>query len=680
MPATSRVQVIIDAKDNASRVLKGFQGSLNALGRSASNVGADFRNLGKIALVAGVGLAALAVKAGMSAARIEELGFALHAIAKANNISTEAANESVKSLRGMNIAHAKAIQITSLFIQSQLELTDATKLANAAKDLAVIAGLDSSEATETLTRAIVMQRPMLLKQFGIVKGLDQIYKDYTETTGRAAGELTELEKRQAFLNAILGAGEKVMGTYDAAMGSVSKRYRSLTGRIIPDFVAQIGKAFDPALKVVIDDITGSIKEMSKWMEENESTISSWGKTFENAATKVLKSIKFIIKHKEIIVGVLVVIGVAVGALVVSFIAAHGAVMLIISGIILSVAAVLNVINNFKDGIQAWADAFSNAFSAIKGYFEDFGGRLNESVELWKRILSSFIGWYQKEYIEPAKEGMKVLEESFSMTSDQWADALGQTLADMDKWIVEMLVRFDIWQMNTDYYFQQVEQDMIVSFGNWLIKQREWLDLFNSSWSVGMNFWAETTKRTIKQWAHETYITLLHWSERVWLEAYLPLQQKIRSFVEEKMNQWRVGIPMIWKEIADRWIFQLDRIGNSFRTLGGKIDEARSKVSAWWSRVQEARQAGGEFQTGGIVSGPIGTPVLAKVHAGERIIPAGVSPAPTGGGAGGITFEVNIGMYVGTETEKRNIARELYGALVQVAQAQNKSVSELMGEV
>lgn len=680
MPATSKVQVIIDAKDNASRVLKGFQGQLGALGKSVSNVGADFRNLGKIALIAGAGLAALAVKAGMSAARIEELGFALHAIAKANDISTEAANESVKSLRGMNIAHAKAIQITSLFIQSQLELTDATKLANAAKDLAVIAGLDSSEATETLTRAIVMQRPMLLKQFGIVKGLDQIYKDYSETTGAVASELTELEKRQAFLNAILGAGEKVMGTYDAAMGSVSKRFRSLTGRIIPDFVAQIGKAFDPALKVVIDDITSSIKEMSKWMGENESTINSWGKTFENAATKVLKSIKFIIRHKEIIVGVLVAIGVAVGALVVSFIAAHGAVMLIITGIILSVAAVLNVINNFKDGVQVWADAFSNAFSAIKGYFEDFGVRLNESVGLWKGILSSFIGWYQKEYIEPANEGMRILRESFAMTSEQWADALGQTLADMDNWIVGMIVRFQTWKTNTSATMQETEEDIIISMGNWMIKTIEFFELFKSSWTVGMEHWSSTTRRTIKSWAHETYITLLTWSENVWLNAYLPLQANIESFVKVKMEQWRKAIPMIWNEIADRWIFSLDRIGNAFRNLKGRIDEARGGISDWWTKVQEARAEGADFQTGGIVSGPIGAPVLARVHAGERIIPAGVSPTPVGGGAGSMVFEVNIGMYVGTETEKRNIARELYGALMQVAQAQNKSVSELMGEI
>ncbi len=48
------------------------------------------------------------------------------------------------------------------------------------------------------------------------------------------------------------------------------------------------------------------------------------------------------------------------------------------------------------------------------------------------------------------------------------------------------------------------------------------------------------------------------------------------------------------------------------------------------------------------------------------------------GFGGVSFEVNIGLYAGSETEKRNIARDLYQALLTVANAQNKTVQELMG--
>jgi uncharacterized membrane protein YeaQ/YmgE (transglycosylase-associated protein family) len=85
-----------------------------------------------------------------------------------------------------------------------------------------------------------------------------------------------------------------------------------------------------------------------------------------------------------------------------------------------------------------------------------------------------------------------------------------------------------------------------------------------------------------------------------------------------------------------------------------------------------------FQTGGIVPGPIGAPVPILAHGGERVTPTNLASKTTAGGSGGAVFNVYIGLYSGSETEKRNIAKQLYGALVQLAQSQNKSVRELMG--
>ena len=505
MPATTNVKVVVDAKDNASGVLRGLSSEFKKLGKSSENVANDFRTLGKVALAGAAGLVALGVKAGMSAARITELGFALTAIAKANNISQEAVDETVNSLRDMNIANAKALQITSLFIQSQLDLADATRVATAAKDLAIIAGLDSSEATETLTRAIIMQRPMLLKQFGIIAGLDQIYNKYAETINKSASELTELEKRQAFLNEILLAGEKVAGTYDAAMDSVSKRFRSLTGRIIPDFIAEIGKAFEPTLIVIIDTVSNAIKEMGKWIKENKDTLEIWGKKLGDVTAKGIilfgKFFKFIIDHKEIILGVLVAFGVGIGVLVVTFLIAHAAII----GIFIA--------------IVAWVAIFANAW---KGSFEKAKKAVNE---FWESVRDRFD---------------KVKEK------------------------VESVINF------------------------------------------------------------------------------------IKNLIENFKPKIKINI-------------DLPDIGK-----------------AWENLKTKARDIGiPGFQTGGIVSGPIGTPIPAIVHAGERIIPAGVQAS--GGGAGGsIALHVNIGLYAGTETEKRNIAQVLYNSLVQLAQSQNKNVAEFMG--
>ncbi len=83
------------------------------------------------------------------------------------------------------------------------------------------------------------------------------------------------------------------------------------------------------------------------------------------------------------------------------------------------------------------------------------------------------------------------------------------------------------------------------------------------------------------------------------------------------------------------------------------------------------------QTGGIVPGPIGAAVPIIAHAGERITPTDLARGGNSGG-GGVVFNVTVGLYAGSETEKRQIAKQLYGALLQVAQSQHKTVQEFMG--
>jgi hypothetical protein len=66
------------------------------------------------------------------------------------------------------------------------------------------------------------------------------------------------------------------------------------------------------------------------------------------------------------------------------------------------------------------------------------------------------------------------------------------------------------------------------------------------------------------------------------------------------------------------------------------------------------------------------------HGGEQVVPSNLAGGGSVGGGGIINLEVYIGLYAGSETEKRNIAQELYAALATVAGAQNKTVAELMG--
>lgn len=121
----------------------------------------------------------------------------------------------------------------------------------------------------------------------------------------------------------------------------------------------------------------------------------------------------------------------------------------------------------------------------------------------------------------------------------------------------------------------------------------------------------------------------------------------------------------------------------FQAMKMIVEGVIGAISSLINKAQElaSKITGGlripHFQSGGVVPGPIGAPQMAVVHGGEEVIPAD-GRSSGGGGGSGVSLNVNVGIYAGTEMEKRNIARELYAGLVQLAQAENKNVSEMMG--
>ena len=788
MSANTNVKVIISAQDNASSTLKSFDKKLSTLGKSAKNLSSDLKLVGVATVSMATGLVALAIKAGMSAARVTELGFALNAIAKANNISQDAVDGTVKSLRGMNIAHNKALQITSLFIQSQLDLADATKIATAAKDLAVVAGLDSSEATETLTNAIVMQRPMLLKQFGIVKGLDQIYDDYKQTVSGVTGELDEAQKKQAMVNAVLEAGKRTAGAYDAAMGSVSKQFRSLTGRIIPDFTAQIGKAFEPALVVVISAISGVIKDMSWWVSENGATIEAWGNQIAMAVSigvdAIGQLVTFLVNNKELVIGFFTALAYTVGVMVASFVMAHAVAIATIAGITLAVAGLIKIWGSLNDKIGDVVTTIQGKFGPlvefiqskvdrIKQIFEGFGvsgemgglitffENLHEKIDWYTlRIVDILGGFYEKaknflafggmegnasivdtlegiyNRIKPILDALDPLFqkiiENFKLTGEiiktqikpafdalmevlgPFVDAVGPVIgeqlmnlmtaiataiglviaavlgvitglvngiANAMPYIaqsIEGIIQF--FRGMVQFITALFEGDLKGAFEGLKQMLAGLVDFFDNSLTAVIKF-VKGFVEGVVSFFQALYNTLVGNSivpdlVNAIVNSFTWMVDTVINWISDLYNAVVEKFNAI-KEKVDGVISYIKNLINNFRpTIKIGLDLPNLE-EAWGGLKDRAHNLGiPGFATGGVVPGPIGQPALAMVHGGEQINPVG----RTGGDSGaGVSLTVQIGLYAGTETEKRNIAEELYISLKQIAASQNKSISELLGE-
>lgn len=241
------------------QAVKGVSSQLENLGNKISQEATrgSYILAGALSAVA-VAAGGLIAKTTLTAARTETLGVAMKSIAKATGTSMEELKKQEEVMKSQGIATQEARAILALFMQSQLDVADASKISRVAQDLAVIAGQNSSETAATLTQAIANESVMMLRQFGIVTTTEKIMSKYAETLGKTAEELTETERKQAFLNTIMIAGEKVTGTYEAAMETAGKKLGSLD-RHFQEASTAIGTVFLPAFGALIDALTEFLK-------------------------------------------------------------------------------------------------------------------------------------------------------------------------------------------------------------------------------------------------------------------------------------------------------------------------------------------------------------------------------------------------------------------------------------
>lgn len=160
-------------------------------------------------------------------------------------ISSAAADEFRKTLSGYNLAGAQATKIMQGLLNAQLPLDDSTRsLVEVAQRYAVIAGTDTPTAVSTMTTAISTLNPELLRQFGIVQTLPQIYESYANKLGVTGDSLSTVQQRQAILNTIISQGTRIQGAQNAAQFDTARGMQILKSNI-DNFKAAIGKVALP---------------------------------------------------------------------------------------------------------------------------------------------------------------------------------------------------------------------------------------------------------------------------------------------------------------------------------------------------------------------------------------------------------------------------------------------------
>lgn len=195
------VEVIIKAKDLASKVVKGFENNIKVIGQAAKLVAKAVLAIGAAAVGAMVGL----VKLGERADKIEGVSRVFERAGGSIEVLRKATHGTVADFELMtqsNEALARGVADSSAEFAQILETS---------WGLAKAMGKDVTEVTDILSAAIGKQTTRGIKNLGIMVDANAANKDYADSIGKSVKALTDAEKREAFRNATLTAAKKLVG-------------------------------------------------------------------------------------------------------------------------------------------------------------------------------------------------------------------------------------------------------------------------------------------------------------------------------------------------------------------------------------------------------------------------------------------------------------------------------------
>ena len=197
----------------------------------ASSIGNDRSGLvgAYAALAANIFAATAAFNALRSAAQVDTLIQGFSFLSNAAGTTGLQVAESLRNVTDNAISLEESLRASSIAITSGFNPEQIQRLGEVARNASIALGRNLGDSLDRLFRGVAKLEPEILDELGILVRLDTATKEYGASIGKTSEELTDFERRQAFLNATITQGEL--------------KYGALTDAIKPNAYDQLSAAF-----------------------------------------------------------------------------------------------------------------------------------------------------------------------------------------------------------------------------------------------------------------------------------------------------------------------------------------------------------------------------------------------------------------------------------------------------
>ena len=184
---------------------KSFSKMQETMGGSSGLVGAY------ATLAANVFAATAAFNALRQAAQVQTLAEGFGFLAGVSGRTSEVIAGNIQRITGNALSMEEALRTAAIGIQSGFSSTQLERLTAVAKNASIALGRNLGDSVDRLVRGVAKLEPEILDELGIIVRLNTATEAYAQKIGKAANDLSEFERQQAFLNATLEQGELKYG-------------------------------------------------------------------------------------------------------------------------------------------------------------------------------------------------------------------------------------------------------------------------------------------------------------------------------------------------------------------------------------------------------------------------------------------------------------------------------------
>ena len=162
-------------------------------------------------LAANVFAATAAFNALRSAAQVETLARGFDFLAAQVGRSGEQISGTLREITNQALSFEDATRASAVAITAGFSTENIERLGQVARNASISLGRNLGDSIDRLFRGVAKLEPEILDELGILVRLDTAVENYAAKLGKAATDLSDFERRQAFLNAAIEQGELKYG-------------------------------------------------------------------------------------------------------------------------------------------------------------------------------------------------------------------------------------------------------------------------------------------------------------------------------------------------------------------------------------------------------------------------------------------------------------------------------------